>query len=79
MENLIKYIVNELVDNKESVTVTSEEESAKVTIVYVSVDKEDIGKVIGRNGKIAGCIRTIVKSASAKSGKRYIIKIGERD
>ena len=79
MENLVKYIVCELVDDKDNVVVETHEESEKVSIINVSVNKDDIGKVIGRNGKIAGSIRTIVKSASAKSGKRFIVKIGERD
>lgn len=79
MEELVRYMVESLVDNKEAVEVTSVDESEKVTVISVLVDKEDIGKVIGRNGKIAGSIRTIVKSASIKSGKRYIVKIGERD
>ena len=79
MENLVKYIVENLVDNKEMVEVSTTEESEKVSVVTVSVAKDDIGKVIGRNGKIAGSLRTIVKSASAKTGKRFIVKIGERD
>ena len=79
MENLVKYIVCELVDDKDNVVVETHEESEKVSIINVSVNKDDIGKIIGRNGKIAGSIRTIVKSASAKSGKRFIVKIGERD
>ena len=79
MEELIRYIVENLVDNKESISISSVEESEKVTVVTVLVGKDDIGKVIGRNGKVAGSIRTIVKSASIKSGKRYIVKIGERE
>ena len=79
MENLVKYIVENLVDNKEMVEVSTTEESEKVVVLNVSVNKEDIGKVIGKNGKIAHSIRTIVKSASAKTGKRFIVKIGERD
>lgn len=79
MEELVKYIVCELVDNKDAVEVQTVEESEKVTVMTVLVSADDIGRVIGRNGKIAGSIRTIVKSASAKSGKRYIVKIGERD
>ena len=79
MEELVKYMVESLVVDKEAVTVSSVDESEKVTIINVLVDKNDIGKVIGRNGKIAGSIRTIVKSASMKSGKRFIVKIGERD
>ena len=79
MEELVKYIVCELVENKDAVEVVTKEESEKVTVMTVLVSADDIGKVIGRNGKVAGSIRTIVKSASAKSGKRYIVKIGERD
>ena len=79
MEELVKYIVENLVDNKEEISITSVEESAKVTVITILVNKDDVGKVIGRNGKIAGSIRTIVKSASAKTGKRLIVKIGERD
>ena len=79
MEELVKYIVENLVDNKEEISITSVEESAKVTVITILVNKDDVGKVIGRNGKVAGSIRTIVKSASIRSGKRFIVKIGERD
>ncbi len=79
MEELVKYIVENLVDNKEEISITSVEESAKVTVITILVSKDDVGKVIGRNGKVAGSIRTIVKSASMGTGKRFIVKIGERD
>ena len=79
MQNLIKYIVEQLVDEKEAIVIEENNESEKVVVVNIKVAKGDIGKVIGRNGKVAASIRTIVKSASAKSGKRYIVKIGERD
>ena len=79
MVELVKYIVGELVENKEAIEVTEKEESPKVTVLSVTVDKEDVGRVIGRNGKVAKSLRTIVKSASIKSGKRFIVKIGERD
>ena len=79
MENLVKYIVENLVDDKESIEIKTQVESEKVTIINVLVNKDDVGKIIGRDGKIASSIRTIVKSASAKLGKRFIVKIGERD
>ena len=75
MENLVKYIVGELVDNKDQIEVTTTEESSKVTILTVKVNSEDVGKVIGRNGRVASSIRTLVKSASAKTGKKFIVKI----
>ena len=75
MEELVSYIVKSLVDNPDKVEVTSENESEKVVIVMVTVDPEDLGKVIGKGGRIANSIRTIIKSASAKSGRRFIVKI----
>ena len=75
MEQLISYIVKSLVDNPDKVEVSTENESEKVIILKVVVDPSDLGKVIGKGGKIANSIRTIVKSASAKSGRRFIVKI----
>lgn len=77
MKELVEYIVKSLVNNPQKVKVSTEEESEKVTLVNVEVDSEDLGKVIGKGGKIANSIRTIVKSASAKSKKRFIVKINE--
>lgn len=75
MDQLVSYIVKSLVDNPEKVEVTTEQESEKVVIVNVVVDPSDLGKVIGKGGRIASSIRTIIKSASAKSGRRFIVKI----
>lgn len=79
MEELVKYIVKSLVDNPDDVRISTVEESEKVTILKVEVNKEDIGKVIGKGGRIASSIRAIVKSASAKSKRRFIVKIGEKE
>lgn len=76
MEELVKYIACALVGN-DNVTVTTTKESDKVSIITVSATKDDMGKIIGRNGKVANSIRTLVKSASLKSGIRYIVKINE--
>lgn len=78
MEDLVRYIVENLVENKEAIELKSEE-TERTCVLTILVNKEDIGKVIGRDGKIARSIRTIVKSASAKLNKKYIVKIGERD
>ena len=77
MKKLVEYIVKSLVENPDKVKVSTEEESEKVTILNIEVDSNDLGKVIGKGGKIANSIRTIVKSASAKSKKRFIVKINE--
>ena len=75
MDQLVSYIVKSLVDNPDKVEVTTEQESEKVVIVKVVVYPADLGKVIGKGGRIASSIRTIIKSASAKSGRRFIVKI----
>lgn len=75
MEEIVKYIVQALVSNPADVKITSEDESDKVVIIKVQVNPDDVGKVIGKGGRIANAIRSIVKSASSKSGKRFIVKI----
>ncbi len=75
MEELVRYLVTRLVADKESVVVTESEDG----VVSVSVNKADMGKVIGRQGKIAKAIRTIVKAASAGSDKNYSVDILEAE
>lgn len=74
MEELIKYIVENLVENKDAVKVSSKEENNAV-ILELSVSAEDVGKVIGKNGKVAQALRSILHSASYKDTKKYILKI----
>ena len=78
MEEIVKYIVNRLVADQEKVFVESTE-TEKETVITVKVAKEDMGKVIGRNGKIAQSIRAIVKTASNGTGKRYFVKFDEAE
>ena len=74
MEELVKYIVTKLVDNHEEVKIESIREEDEINIL-VTVAPEDVGKVIGKNGRIAQSIRAIVKSVSAKEKIRYNVKI----
>ena len=78
MEEIVKYIVDRLVTNKERVLIKSEE-TEKETVITVKVAKEDMGKVIGKNGKIAQSIRAIIKTASNGTGKRYFVKFDEAE
>ncbi|MBO4572500.1 MAG: KH domain-containing protein [Clostridia bacterium] len=77
MLDLIKYIVFAFAENKDEVQFIEEEVDNNVTVTVV-LTESDMGKVIGRQGKIAKALRTIVKSASAKSGKKYNIEIKEK-
>ncbi len=74
MESFVEYIVKNLVDHKEDVQVTSQLDG-KVTVISVTVNPEDMGKVIGKNGKIVQSIRNIVRSVSAKNNTRYVVKV----
>lgn len=78
MEELVKYIVEHLVENKEDVKVELNKDSDTTSTIYVEVDKNSIGKVVGKNGKIANSIRSIVKTASANSNMRYYVQIIEK-
>ena len=75
MTELVQYLVTRLVDDKDAVRVTESEDG----VVSVSVAKSDMGKVIGRQGKIAKAIRTIVKAASAGGEKSYSVDILEAE
>ena len=76
MKDLIKTIVKALVDYPDQVGV-SEIEGKQLTVLELKVAKEDIGKVIGKQGRTAHAIRSILGAASAKSKKRTILKILE--
>ncbi len=77
MEELVTYIVKSLVTNKDDVKVESTNENENTIILKVSVNSQDLGKVIGKNGKIANSIRAIVKSASTDNNVKYFVKIME--
>ena len=68
----------QIVANKENVEVEAKEDENEL-LLTVFVDENDIGKVIGRNGKTANSIRTIVKSANIETNKRVNIKFATRE
>ena len=74
MEKLVEYIVKCLVDEDDAVAITTEREGDTINII-VNVSEDDIGKVIGKNGRIAQSIRSIVKSVSAKERIKYNVII----
>ncbi len=74
MRELVEVIVKSLVDKPEDVVVTQKDE-AKATIIEVRVAESDMGKVIGKKGRIAQAIRSVVKAASAKEPKKVIVDI----
>ena len=74
MKELVEVIAKALVDDPESVTVNERTEK-KTTILEVRVAASDMGKVIGKQGRIAKAIRSVVKAAAAKEDKKVIVDI----
>lgn len=74
MDELVLYLAKNLVDNPDAVTVTVKQEDDSV-VLELRVAPEDMGKVIGRQGRIAKAIRTLVKAASVKEDKKYVVEI----
>lgn len=73
-KDLVEYIAKSLVDDPDGVMVNVVE-GEKSTILELKVSDEDIGKVIGKNGRIAKAIRIILSAASTKTGKRVVLEI----
>ncbi len=73
-KELVEYIAKSLVDTPEEVTVNMIE-GEKSTILELRVADDDIGKVIGKHGRIAKAVRTILSASSTREGKRYVLEI----
>ncbi|MGD0828003.1 MAG: KH domain-containing protein [Desulfobaccales bacterium] len=76
MKELVKFIAQALVDNPEEVQV-KEIEGEQTSVIELKVAKEDLGKVIGKQGRTARAMRTILSAASTKIRKRAVLEILE--
>ena len=76
MKDLVEVIAKELVDYPEKVLVVEKEDDNIVTL-ELTVAQEDMGKIIGKQGRIAKAIRTIVKSAGSHKNKKIVVEIGQ--
>ncbi|MDI6803511.1 MAG: KH domain-containing protein [Bacteroidota bacterium] len=74
MKEFIEFIAKNLVDKPEEVSITEELRESK-TVFKLKVGESDIGKVIGKQGKTAQAMRTLLSAVSAKEGKRVILEI----
>ena len=74
MKELVEVIAKALVDNPNEVVVTESEKEDEI-IIELKVASNDMGKVIGKQGKIAKAIRTVVKAAAHKENKRVVVEI----
>ncbi len=74
MKELLNVIVENLVDDKEAIKISERQEN-DVIILELTVSHDDVGKVIGKQGKIAKAIRTVIKSAASHENKKVVVKI----
>jgi predicted RNA-binding protein YlqC (UPF0109 family) len=74
MAELLAYLARELVDDPEAVRVETEEREG-VLVLVLHVASEDVGKVIGRQGRIVRALRTIVRASAVREGRRVLVEI----
>ena len=77
MLDLIKYIVEQFAEDKENVEYDVQEKE-RVIEITVTLPASDMGKVIGKQGKIAKAMRTLVHAATPRNSKRYVVEIREK-
>ncbi len=76
IKTMIRKICEMLVDKPETITL-SEEKRDNTTILVLSVDKSDVGKIIGRNGQTAKALRALVNAAATRMGDKVLLEIRE--
>ena len=75
MKELIEFMARAIVDNPDEVEVTEENDEDQI-IYHLKVAEDDMGKVIGKQGRIANAMRTLLKVAAIRNGARAILEIG---
>ncbi|MEY4389231.1 MAG: hypothetical protein RLZZ432_950 [Chloroflexota bacterium] len=72
---LVEYVAKTLADKPDAVSVAVEEDGDAI-ILHLTVDEEDMGRVIGRNGSIAKALRSLLKVVANRTGENYVLEIG---
>ena len=73
MKQILETIIKNIVENKDAVSINEKEEADKITY-EVKVDNKDMGRVIGKQGKVANSIRTLMKALGAKDKKKVVVE-----
>lgn len=77
-KELLEYMVKSLVENKDKVVITEEEKDSKL-ILKLTVDKEDMGRIIGKQGRIIRSIREIINSYAMKNQMKVFVDVEEKN
>ena len=75
MEALLEYLARAIVDEPDDVEVDSFEEEDGTLVLELRVADDDVGKVIGRNGRTVNALRTVVRASSVKAGRRVLVDV----
>jgi predicted RNA-binding protein YlqC (UPF0109 family) len=75
MDDLLAYLARALVDNPDQVSVDAFDEEDGSLVLELHVAEDDVGKVIGRNGRTINALRTVVRASSARSGRRVLVDV----
>ncbi len=75
MKDLIEYMARAIVENPDEVVVTEEEEEDRI-VYHLRVSESDMGRVIGKEGRIANAMRTVLRVAAIRKGTRAVLEIG---
>jgi len=76
MKKTLQYLITSIVDNEEAVKIDESEEEGVVTFT-IEVAKEDMGKIIGKNGKVIKAIRNVIKIPAMKQNKKIFVNLAE--
>ena len=77
IENLVKFVVEQFAEYKDKIEYKTEEKETAIEIT-VFLEEADMGKVIGKQGKIAKALRTLVKASTPRDSKKYLVEIKEK-
>ena len=75
MKDLVEYLAKALVDDPDAVSVESFEEDDGTVVYEVTVAEDDVGKVIGRSGRTVNALRTVVRAAAVREGRRVLVDV----
>ena len=78
MLDLIKYVVEQFAEKKDEIEYKVEEKESEIEVTVILAES-DMGKVIGRQGKIAKALRTLIKASTPRDSKKYVLEIKEKD
>jgi predicted RNA-binding protein YlqC (UPF0109 family) len=77
MQYLLEYLAKTLVDRPQDVSVETFEEDDGTLVLELHVDPEDVGKVIGRNGRTVNALRTVIRASAVKRGRRVLVDVAD--